>query len=272
MPVLKLRIALNKAENSVSVHKLANSLEGAAAFLDNLIRELGLEHKEDWRAVHFSQSAKKYSIAYNIVSKKNHNKKVVDSFNSAIAEINEADKDLHVISKYSKDTISSFAKLARGFGEEDKLKMGLFVKNQQSPSVWATVTHEKYKLIEDVLHRNVTYYGGIQGVIKAVEKGVRRHKCKIIENINDSVVKCSFDDSLYSEVMSLFARKHIIIRAGGMLYMDEENRIKHLVIEKIESCPEYTEGDIQRLRGCWAGMTAGLSTSEFLRKIDDEIW
>lgn len=250
MPVIKIRLKINKPGNQVSIPKILSVLGSFNAYLGSLGSDLGIGDTETWQMADATQRNQKDAIAFNILSSGHYKQEEVDFFSTALSW---PKLDLDGVEKFNigRKTVENFAKLVDNFEESDKVFIGTYKKSAQHPSSWTIVNKDLINKISRMPIEKIEFYGDIQGVIKSFAKERKKNKCKIQELIFNSVVDCEFDDDIYKDVVHLLERRDAIVKAYGPCTATRHNgRIYKMSIEKITESPRYKKGDIEGIRGC----------------------
>lgn len=270
MPIIKIRLRINKPGNVVPIPKVVSVLSNFNNYLESLGEDIGIGVSELWQMSDATQKNQKDSIAFSVLSSKHYDKEDVERFSEALywpnLDIEKID-ELNI----SQNTVGKLIKLTDNFEDKDKVKIGIFKGNAPHPSLWTTIDKEFARKIEKKPIQTIEFYGDIQGVIKSFAKEKTKNKCKIQELIFNSIVDCEFDDEIYSNVVKLLERKDAIVNAYGLCTASKANgRIKKIVIEKIVASPRYVKGDLEGFRGCYPELQDSYSVKNLPKWLTNE--
>jgi hypothetical protein len=169
------------------------------------------------------------------------------------------------------ETVLQFARLAELIEPGDSARLGLFDSGTESPEMWRPLSKSNGVAIREHIENRVVYLGMIQGVIHSLFKEAEPPYFYVREISSDSLVRCTFPASHYSQFIPLLQNKRAIVFVSGHITARRADRkIEHIRIERMEPAPELSDAEFDKFFGCAPKFTGDLSTEEFLDEIRRE--
>lgn len=269
MPNIKIPIKLNRAGKIISADRLHATLGNMPEYLKAYGSDIGIGESERWYVGNANQRSVKDAISFDLISSGDYSQVEVSTFMEGLSWP-ERDQSYAESIHISDRTIAAFLKLAKNLGDGDRIKIRK-AGYQNDKSKWTVVDKT---LVENIAKRQFKYiefYGDVQGRVKGFVSEGNKNQLKIRELVFDSIVECDFDNELYDNVVKTLQKRNAIVKAYGLCTATRHDaRIVKIHIEKIEASPAYSDGDIQRFKGCCPGLQVDISGANLPEWLRDE--
>ena len=122
-------------------------------------------------------------------------------------------------------------------------------------------------MIEDT-PQVVTYYGEIQGIVRAFYKESASSKLVIRELSTKTLVDCFFTRDMYQAAVETLLEPNAIIFVEGEVSEDrEKGQVTSIRAVNFRPAPDFDDAWIDDFVGSYPEYTGSLSTEEFIRKV-----
>jgi hypothetical protein len=265
MASLRVKVELNKGGVGVSLHKLAQVSSQYERFLKSFSRDLHLDLKNgEWVAKDFENSSVDFVVEYIGPATQD---KIEESKVALRYVMKETNNFTDLSSKISRDTILSYARIAKDIDADEAVGFGLYDNGNTKPDETYILSKQRALTIEEALSVDdrIEYIGSLQGKIHSLFKEVDRPHFNIREIATNNLIECFYSPEVYDQLAEALKKKDAMVFISGQIVASRATR-KPLYIraEKIHTAEEYQEGDLDKFFGCAPDITGELSTDDFI--------
>ncbi len=267
MPVLKIRVELNKGREGMPLEKLIARAERLVGFLDNLAKDLSLGGAGPiWVAEEFDNG----SVDFDCRLDANLNEDLVDTGRSALDHyFGGVQLDPLIALKIRPGTTAQFRKLTASLDPDERIFISVYNPMGEALGPWRelSATSPAPPDLGPVLGR--TYHGEIQGVVAALFKEGKFHMW-VRELATDRRIKCFFPMELYPEaIRALNDPESVVFIDGDVVEDPESGEIAVIHAEHIRPAPVFSMETFKQFLGAIPDYTGNLSTLQHLEALRD---
>ncbi len=262
MSGFRIRFELNKGRHGIPLRRLANISSEVEKFLEMFGRDMKFDN-DGWVADNFENGSLKYDVNY-IGETSDQNILVAKKAFEAILDSNTTANDLKF--GIRKETFWQFAQIANQIDPDDYIGIGLYQDNSEFNL--KELSKERSLLIESQIEEKTFEFGGIQGEISALLKGINHLWINELES--GTRVICTFCDDIYREIWQLLKNHDTVVNIEGWITR-ENGKIIRFDIESIVPAVIYREGDLEKFFGSDPDFTGNLDTEDYISNLRDEI-
>ncbi len=263
MPRLRVKIVLNKGGEGIPLAQLGDVAEEAEKFLRYLAEDSGVSIKRgDWLARKFMNRSVRFevereaNISIEVAKAFNHNFEHIDLVSRQKARIN---------GEVQYRTLVQYTKVAKALGPHEKLAFGLYRDDGEKPYKYAPLTKRDAEILSGFLSEEATYKGSIRGAIH--DLGVEELWFHLREAKTGLLVKCAFNEDIYSQVVEAIELRHALVYVHGMITARRVDRaIITARVERIKVAPPLSDERYQAFFGADPNYTGQLSADEFIER------
>lgn len=275
---LRMEVSITKAGKGISLDSLVMISKNILDFLNNIGKDLGIIIKKgQWQASEFKDASVGYDLKRELLI--NDKRRYYERLRKIMAfDPYREDVDY----TYNLDTLRAYAVIANPIIKGEKVVLSLYKNGEIDTNDIFELTKPKAKEINKKIGSFIAieepvefeYYGGVQGIIYSWEKEADMPHLIIEDSSSGELVKCYYDNNIYSVIYKLFENKDDIIDVSGMVKLNRETeKIISLSISEVavnRDSKYYQEGDLEKFIGCAPGLTKGLSPREYIERIRGE--
>ena len=268
---IKIKFMFNEGREGSPLEKLSQISGEIEMFLRYLCKDIGISSdKGRWVATNFENGSGSvcFDTKYlgSVAEKDKHcfldNLLYITDFKPEIYRNGASDVQL--------ETISQFYKITKPIEFDERIKIGIYAKGDDTPAKWVTLTKDS---ADNVLHKiepNIIYYGSVSGIIHELFKETKPPYFRLRGAIHANLVNCYFEERLYSDVISALNEKNTLIYVFGKIQANKINRkIEKVFADKIKLAPKLTDKEYDDFFGCMPEFTSKLRTSPYRRELSD---
>jgi hypothetical protein len=260
MSGLRIKIKLNKGGRGILLQHLADVAKEAQKFLEQFGSDVHLEEGQ-WVAENFKNG----SLSFDLINPlENTPEPVIHQAYEALKHITDVKTNPDNLGfGLRQSTLFQYAKMAIPLDADEAVELGLY-NGSKRPKV-RKLTKLRAVTIQKQIVRPLRHYGAIQGKITAFFSG----SCGlwVHDLLANQRVVCNFQQDQYDKIAKLLRDRDAIVQVEGWFTTNQLGEQTAMVIETIDKCPEYREGDLEKFFGSDPDFTGGLTTEEYIDKI-----
>jgi hypothetical protein len=269
MSHVRVRFKLNPGRDGIALGKLSKQSENIENFLRSISADLGIPNEPgQWLAKDFKNGSVFTTTEHQAVV----DASLAADFNGLLIDlIKHKPKLTQAPSKISLATLERFADLRSCLELDEAIGIGLFEPDTDKKPKWFNVSRLHLEDIAASVEAETTYVGAVIGETHEWNKGAKQPYIIIRDIASEELVKCSYRDSDYKKVASLFDSKDAVITVYGTIVFNRITGKSEVVsADDFEVSPEFSRSDYEAFFGCAPGLTGDKTSEEFIGRGDDE--
>lgn len=262
MRTLRVRLELNKGRKGIPLHKLAAVTEEVQRFFQRVGSDLGVPTpREQWLAVRFRNG----SVSFDAEYQGQLTEERIEQYNAELGGLIRAAVVPSFESRLSPATVLQFARIAEPIDEDEQVRFGLYQNGGARPVEWHALTKAASRQLAHAVVASNKYRGVVQGIAHSWYKEASPPYFYIRQSVTQSLVKCLYDKTQYSEVLHLFEKRNAVVQVIGMITANMiERRVDEVDCEKFAIAEELSDEDFERFFGMAPDLTGNLTTEEYI--------
>ncbi len=266
MATLRVRFRLNPGRKGIAIAKLSKQTENIELFLRSLASDLDEDASSNlWLATNFKNGSVYSTAEYQAVV----DVEKAARLNDAVSSLTKFKTNARVTPPefVSSATIDRFASLRSTLDADESIGIALFDIQSGRLKKWAYVDRLQLEEIGQSIETEVRYVGSVMGFTYEWNKGAEKPYILIRELNSGDLVKCSYSDSDYEKVSTLFSRKSaVVIIEGAIAFNRITSKNEVVAATDFEFAPDFTDADFEAFFGCAPNLTGDLSTDDFIAR------
>ncbi|MGH8546106.1 MAG: hypothetical protein ACREX3_21290, partial [Gammaproteobacteria bacterium] len=165
------------------------------------------------------------------------------------------------------------AEIGSALDAEEKIQVGIYSNGfdvPESPDEWHVLSGQVSKAILRELNRPIESFGAVQGIIHALYKESDPKPYFNLRELSrkDKLIKCFYDNSIYSEIARALQRRENVVHAEGRITLSRSTgSVIDMDVSRIEAIKPLSQEEFESFFGSAPDLTGERSTVEYLRSV-----